>query len=168
MHARMRDVEVLIQAGCPADVVAHCRKVSSMALSLADRFRDPVDRELVRLGGLFHDIGRSRTHDIAHAIAGIEIGRGLGFSDQLLKIIERHVGAGITAAEARRLGLPEKDYVPLTREEQLVSYADNLVSGEREMSFSEALDRFTRILGPDHEGVELFRQQHQTVQGWMK
>ncbi|MHB8845144.1 MAG: HDIG domain-containing metalloprotein [Nitrospirota bacterium] len=164
----MRDVDVLIQAGCSADVVAHCRKVSSMALSLADRLRVPADRELVRLGGLFHDIGRSRTHAIAHAIAGVEIGRALGFSDQLLKIIERHVGAGITAAEARRLGLPEKDYVPLTREEQLVSYADNLISGEREMTYPEALDRFTRILGPDHEGVKLFKRQHQAVQGWMK
>jgi uncharacterized protein len=168
MHARMRDIALLIQAGCPADVVAHSRKVSSKALSFADRLRDPVDRELVRLGGLFHDIGRSRTHDIAHAIAGVEIGRSLGFSEPLLKIIERHVGAGITAAEARRLGLPAQDYLPLTREEQLVSYADNLISGEREISFSEALDRFKRILGPDHEGVELFRRQHQKVQGWMK
>ena len=168
MHALMRDVDMLIQAGCPADVVAHCRKVSSMALSLADRLREPADRELVRLGGLFHDIGRSRTHDIAHAIAGVEIGRALGFSEQLLKIIERHIGAGITAAEARRLGLPEQDYLPLTREEQLVSYADNLISGERDMSYHEALDRFKRILGPDHEGVELFRRQHQDVQAWIR
>ena len=168
MHSRMRDVDVLIQAGCSVDVVAHCRKVSLMALSFADRLRDPVDRELVRLGGLFHDIGRSRTHDIGHAIAGVEIGRALGFSEQLLKIIERHVGAGITAAEARRLGLPAKDYLPLTREEQLVSYADNLISGERDMSYHEALDRFKRILGPDHEGVELFRRQHQDVQAWIR
>jgi uncharacterized protein len=164
----MRDVDMLIQAGCSADVVSHCRKVSSMALSLADRLREPADRELVRLGGLFHDIGRSRTHDIAHAIAGVEIGRSLGFSEQLLKIIERHIGAGITAAEAHRLGLPAQDYLPLTREEQLVSYADNLISGERELSYGEALDRFRRILGPDHEGVELFRRQHQEVQAWIR
>jgi uncharacterized protein len=139
-----------------------------LALSFADRLREPADRELVRLGGLFHDIGRSRTHDIAHAIAGVEIGRALGFSEQLLKIIERHIGAGITAAEARRLGLPEQDYLPLTREEQLVSYADNLISGERDMSYHEAMDRFKRILGPDHEGVELFRRQHQEVQAWIR
>ncbi len=164
----MNDVDVLINAGCSADVVAHCRKVSWKALSLADRLWDPVDRELVRLGGLLHDIGRSRTHDIKHAIAGVEIGRSLGFSEQLLKIIERHVGAGITAAEARRLGLPEQDYVPLTREEKLVSYADNLISGERELSYAEALDRFKRILGPDHEGVELFRKQHAEITAWIK
>ena len=139
-----------------------------MALSLVERLRDPVDRELVRLGGLYHDIGRSRTHDIGHAIAGVDIGRSLGFSEQLLSIIERHVGAGITTVEARRLGLPVRDYLPLTREEKIVSYADNLISGEREMPFVEALERFKRILGPDHEGVELFRRQHAEIQMWMK
>jgi len=164
----MRDVDVLVKAGCPPDVVAHCQKVSMMAVSIAERVKEPVDGELVRLGGLLHDIGRSRTHDIRHAIAGVEIGRSLGFSDQLLLIIERHVGAGITAPEAVRLGLPRKDYLPVSREEKIVSYADNLVSGVREMPFQEALDRFKRILGPDHEGVELFRKQHHEIQEWMK
>ena len=163
----MREVDVLIRAGCSAEVVAHCHKVSTAAVSIAERVKGPVDRELVRLGGLLHDIGRSRTHDIGHAIAGVEIGRRLGFSEQLLLIIERHVGAGITAAEAVRLGLPEKDYLPLAIEEKLVSYADNLISGTRVMPFYEALDRFKRILGPDHEGVELFRKQHAEIQGWM-
>jgi uncharacterized protein len=164
----MRDLDVLVKAGCPADVVAHCQKVSRMAVSIAERVREPADGELVRLGGLLHDIGRSRTHDIRHAIAGVEIGRSLGFSEQLLLIIERHIGAGITAPEAVRLGLPQKDYVPVSREEKIVSYADNLVSGVREMPFQEALDRFKRILGPDHEGVELFRKQHHEIQEWMK
>jgi len=164
----MREADVLIKAGCSAAVVAHCRAVSRMAVFLVDRMRDPVDRELVRLGGLFHDIGRSRTHDIAHAIAGVDVGRSLGFSDQLLKIIERHIGAGITASEALRLGLPAQDYLPLTREEKIVSYADNLISGERELSYVEALDRFKRILGPEHEGVELFRRQHREIRGWIK
>jgi len=163
----MREVDVLVKAGCPADVVAHCHKVSTAAVSIAERVKGPVDRELVRLGGLLHDIGRSRTHDIGHAIAGVEIGRRLGFSEQLLLIIERHVGAGITAAEAVRLGLPEKDYLPLAIEEKIVSYADNLISGTREMPFYEALDRFKRILGPDHEVVELFRKQLAEIQGWM-
>ena len=164
----MSEVEVLINAGCSADVVAHCKKVSAMAVSIARRVRRPVDGELVRSGALLHDIGRSRTHDIAHALAGVEIGRSLGLSEQLLLIIERHIGAGITASEALRLRLPEKDYLPLTPEEKIVSYADNLISGVREMPYYEALDRFKRILGSDHEGVDLFRKQHQEIQDWMK
>lgn len=164
----MRDVDVLVKAGCSAEVVAHCQKVSMTAISIAERVKYPLDRELVRCGAMLHDIGRSRTHGIRHAIAGVEIGRSLGFSEQLLLIIERHVGAGITASEAVRLGLPEKDYLPLSREEKIVSYADNLISGVRQMQFPEALDRFKRILGPDHEGVELFRKQHAEIQEWMR
>jgi uncharacterized protein len=164
----MREVDVLVKAGCASDVVAHCHKVSLLALSIVNRVKQPVDRELVRLGAWFHDIGRSRTHDIGHALAGVEIGRSLGFSEQLLLIIERHIGAGISAAEAVRLGLPGKNYLPLTPEEKIVSYADNLVSGVREMPYYEALDRFKRILGPGHEGVDLFRRQHQEIQEWLK
>lgn len=164
----MRDVEVLIKVGCSPDVVAHCGRVSRAALSIAERLTVPADRELIRLGGLFHDIGRSKTHGIEHALAGVEIARRLEFSAALINIIERHIGAGITASEAVRLGLPEKDYLPVTTEEKIVSYADNLVSGTRQMPFYEALDRFKDILGPDHEGVELFRKQHHEIQGWMK
>jgi len=164
----MKDVVFLIKAGCSSDVVAHCIAVSNAALSIANHIAISVDRELVRQGGLFHDIGRARTHDIGHAIAGVEIAKALGFSDELLNIIERHIGAGITAREAVRLGLPEKNYLPLSAEEKLVSYADNLTSGTREMQFPDALDRFKRILGPDHEGVELFMKQHEEIRGWMK
>ncbi len=163
-----RDKDLLISVGCSPAVVAHCLKVSQTAAAIAERITRPVDRELVRQGGLFHDIGRSRTHGIDHALAGVALGRELGFSEALLAIIERHVGAGITAAEAVRLGLPEKDYLPQTPEEKIVSYADNMLNGTVELPFSRALERFRKILGPEHEGVALFRAQHQEIQGWMQ
>ncbi|MDH4163868.1 MAG: HDIG domain-containing protein [Nitrospirota bacterium] len=161
--------QVLIDTGCSPDVVAHCRAVSLAAEALAARvLAAPVDVDLVRQGGLLHDIGRSRTQGIGHALAGVEIGRGLGFSPALLNIIERHIGAGITAGEAERLGLPRRDYLPITVEEKIVSYADNLTKGSTPMSFEAALRRFTEILGHDHEGIELFRRQHDEVQSWMR
>ncbi len=164
----MQGVDVLLRAGCSPDVIAHCVMVSKKALAIAGRVTIAVDRELVGQGGLFHDIGRSKTHGIDHALAGVEIAKSLGFPPSLINIIERHIGAGITASEAQRLGLPKKDYLPLTVEEKIVSYADNMISGVREMPFYEALDRFKEILGPEHEGVELFRKQHQEIQEWMK
>jgi len=165
----MREDKILIDAGCSPGVIAHCEAVSRTAVGFAERVKSvPVDRELVRLGGLFHDIGRARSHDIHHALTGVQIGRELGFSEQLLAIIERHIGAGITAAEAGRLGLPKKDYLPVTPEEKIVSYADNLTKGASAMSFEEALERFRQILGPDHEGVGLFVRQHEEIQGWMR
>jgi uncharacterized protein len=162
------EVEVLITAGCSPAIIAHCEAVSILALSIAGRVRIPVDCELARRGGLFHDIGRSRIQGIGHAVAGAELAKKLGFPDALIHIILRHIGAGITAGEAERLGLPKKDYLPLTPEEKIVSYADNLHSGVRVMSFSEALGRFRSILGPGHEGIELFEKQHREIQGWMK
>ncbi len=164
----MFDKQILVSAGCSPDVIAHSIAVSMVALSMAERAAVAVDREMVRQGGLLHDIGRSRTHGIEHAIVGAEIARKLGFSDSLISIIERHIGAGITASEAERLGLPKKDYIPLTPEEKIVSYADNLISGVIEIPFPAALDRFKTILGPDHEGVGLFIKQHREIQGWMR
>jgi uncharacterized protein len=165
----MQEAKVLIAAGCSPGVVAHCLAVSRTAGILAEQMkRISIDRELVRLGGLFHDIGRSRSHDIHHALEGVKIGREIGFPEQLLSIIERHIGAGITASEAERLGLPKKDYLPLTPEEKIVSYADNLTKGTDAMHFNDAVQRFRDILGPGHEGIELLYRQHEEIQGWMK
>jgi uncharacterized protein len=162
------EIKILAHAGCAPDIIAHCVAVSRSALAMTDRFNISIDRDLVRFGGLLHDIGRSRTQGIEHALAGAELSRLLGFSDDIVKIIERHIGAGITAAEAVRLGLPKKDYLPITPEEKIVSYADNLISGTKLLSFPEALDRFRNILGPQHEGIQLFIQQHTEIQAWMK
>ncbi len=164
----MYDESLLIKAGCSPDVIAHCMAVSRAAGDIASRVSVSVDLNLVRQGGLFHDIGRARTQGIGHAIAGVEIGRGFGFPKALLNIIERHIGAGISTAEARRLGLPEKDYLPVTPEEKIVSYADNLTKGSSPMSIEDAVERFREILGPDHEGIGMLLTQHREIQGWMK
>lgn len=162
------DIALLKAAGCSADIIAHSVAVSNKALFLAERVTIELDRDLVKQGGLLHDIGRSRTHGIEHAVLGAELVKGLGLSQALVRIIERHIGAGITAPEAERLGLPKKDYLPLTPEEKLVSYADNLMSGVREMAFDEALARFKKILGPDHESIGFFTRQHQEIQAWLQ
>lgn len=164
----MHSEEILLQVGCPSSVIEHSKAVSRLAVSLAVRARIQMDTELVRLGGLLHDIGRSRTQGIDHAIVGETIARELGFPEPILRIIERHIGAGITAGEAARLGLPKKDYIPVTPEEKIVSYADNLVMGITVVDFEKALARFEKTLGPDHEGVGMFIRQHEEIQGWLR
>lgn len=168
MPALIMAAEILAQAGCSRGVIAHCAAVARLAAEIAAAVTVPVDPGLVRLGGLLHDIGRSRTRGIDHAVAGAEIGLALGLDERIIRIIERHIGAGITAAEAERLGLPKRDYLPLTAEEKIVSYADNLVSGTTVLDFERALERFRDILGPDHEGVGLFLRQHREIRDWMR
>ena len=61
---------------CPKNVVEHCLAVSDYAYELALAIKNngyDVDVELVRLGGLLHDIGRSKTHGIDHGVVGAEI-----------------------------------------------------------------------------------------------
>ncbi len=83
--------------------------------------------DLVEAGALLHDLGRSKTHSVNHVIAGAEIARVEDLPQQVVSIIERHVGGGITAEEAKALGWPEGSYFPETLEEKIVSYADKLV-----------------------------------------
>ncbi len=82
---------------------------------------------------LLHDIGRTKTHTIKHAVVGAEILRNLNFPDEIVNITIKHIGAGIPPKEAEILGLPPGDYMPHTLEEKIVAHADNLVNGTIEV-----------------------------------
>jgi uncharacterized protein len=120
----------------------------------------------VLAGALLHDIGRSVTHDVTHAIVGARIAERLGLPRAIIDIIERHIGAGLTTTDALELGLPPKDYIPLTREEKLVSYADSLISGTRVDSYEQTVEKLKRILGDGHPGIERFIRMHEEVTSW--
>ncbi|WP_263641050.1 HDIG domain-containing metalloprotein [Methanobrevibacter arboriphilus] len=45
---------------------------------------------------LLHDIGRSKTNEINHAIIGANLAIENGFSNEVASIIEKHVGSGIS------------------------------------------------------------------------
>lgn len=131
---------LLVKCGCSSDVIEHSRTVAGyardIAMSIIKNAKKKghsinIDMDAVFLGGLLHDIGRSRTHGISHAVAGAAIALQNGFGDKVVNIIERHTGAGITMEEAAVLGLPRKDYLPVTIEERIVAHADNLVFGSR-------------------------------------
>jgi uncharacterized protein len=47
-----------------------------------------------------------------------------------VSIIERHIGAGMTADECSLEGLLPRDCMPVTVEEKIVANADNLMGGE--------------------------------------
>jgi uncharacterized protein len=141
---------------CPKNVVEHCLAVSDYAYELALAIKNngyDVDVELVRLGGLLHDIGRSKTHGIEHGVVGAEILRDLGFDERLALIAERHIGAGITKEEAIELGLPPKDYLPVTLEEKIVAHADNLIFGTERVEIDAVIEKFEKRLGKNHPSI---------------
>ncbi|VVB93715.1 HD domain protein [uncultured archaeon] len=133
-------IALLIKSGCSKDVIKHCRIVAEHARKIAIEINKcaekkgssaNIDIDAVFIGSLLHDIGRGKTHGIDHAVVGAAVAVENGLSDKLVKIIERHIGAGITMEDAIPLGLPAKDYLPVTIEEKIVAHADNLIFGER-------------------------------------
>lgn len=147
------EIELLEKENTPENVIEHCKAVCRKAMKIAANF-DDADKDLIRKGALLHDIGRSRTHGITHAIVGAEIARRYGYSTDVLNIIERHIGAGITAEEAEKLGLPKKSYVPQTLEEKIVAHADNLVSGSREVDLDFVIEKWQRTIEDSADNIE--------------
>lgn len=167
-----QEIELLKRIKCPSNVIDHAaavkRKAMDIVSSLAEDAAMDVDAELVRRGALLHDIGRSITHRLNHAVEGARLARELGLDEALIGIIERHIGSGITKEEAIGLGLPAMDYLPATREEKIVSYADSLTNHTTHLTFEDAFERLSRLLGKDHAALGRFRAMHEEILSWMR
>lgn len=173
------DIDLLKRAGLADKDLGHSIRVALKALDVAARLNAPVDVVLVARGALLHDLGKAKSKGFDHGIAGAELGKTLGLPDSLTTIMEKHVNAGLTASEAKDLGLPQKDYTPSRLEERIVIYADKLsdiishpdglVSGEE-----EAEQRFAEILKANPalnkgEGpLARHLQYHEEIQSLMK
>ncbi len=136
-------IELLKLVECSDKVISHCKVVSDYAMEMAEKIYHngyAVDVELVQIGALLHDIGRSRTHDIRHGVEGVILAKDFGLDDKIAGIIRTHIGAGITPEDTVSLGLPPDRYIPLTLEEKIVAHADNLVEDETKVSISEKVE----------------------------
>mgnify|MGYP003394146393 CR=1 FL=1 len=135
---------MLRKAGCSDKVIAHCKAVGVCAGEYA-QLNPFIDLSLVQAGALLHDIGRGSTHTIAHAQAGADLLRTLGFSENIARIVECHTGAGLTADECTILGLSPRDCIPRTSEEKIVCHADNLLAGTRRMSIEQSISSASHL-----------------------
>jgi uncharacterized protein len=159
-------LRLLYESGCSKRVIAHCKAVSKLAVKFANSCKNrglDVDVKLVEIGALLHDIGRSKTHDVNHAIAGVEIAKSLNLPQSIVSIIAHHVGGGITADEAKTLGWPVKDYLPTTLEEKLVTYADKLIEGLKVVPIEKTLMNLSLDLGENHPAIARLRRLHEEL-----
>jgi len=132
-------IDILEKCGCSDSVIRHCKAVRNLAVVIAEKVG--ADIELIEAGSLLHDIGRSKTHGIFHAVEGVKIAKKLDLSENIIKIIERHIGAGISKKVAKELGLPEKDYIPITIAEKIVCHADNLIDNCKRQNIEKEVER---------------------------
>jgi uncharacterized protein len=142
LTTRAEAVKLLEESGCAPNVVEHCKEVASLAVEIADKIKaagHEVNSGLVESGALLHDFGRCQTHEINHAVEGFKLAKSRGVEPEVSEIIKRHIGAGISKEEARKLGLPEDDYFPRSLEEKIVSHADNLVKGTKRITIEERI-----------------------------
>lgn len=132
-------LDMLKKCGCSEEVIKHCLAVRDVAVKIAKKAN--ADIRLVEAGALLHDIGRSITHDTPHAIKGGKIAKKLDLPEEIIRIIERHIGAGLSANEAKFLGLPEKDFIPETLEEKIVCHADSLIDHNKKQNIEREIEK---------------------------
>jgi uncharacterized protein (TIGR00295 family) len=132
-------IEILKIAGCSKEVINHCIAVRDIAVKIAKKADANI--KLVEIGSLLHDIGRSKTHGIRHAVEGVKIAKKLNLDKSIIRIIECHIGAGILSKDAKKLGLPKKNYLPISLEEKIVCHADNLVNGNKKQPVEKEVEK---------------------------
>ncbi|MHC1610768.1 MAG: TIGR00295 family protein [Candidatus Methanospirareceae archaeon] len=160
---RSECIRLLRAVGCNEGIIKHCNAVAELALEIARRHRNTVNEELILRGALLHDIGRTRSHGVDHGFVGGEIARELGLEESLVRIIQRHVGAGITAEEAKEVGLPPVDLIPETMEEKIVAHADNLIDSGKRTGIEDAIADLKSKLGETHPSIKRMIALHKAV-----
>ncbi len=174
------DIAMLRNAGMSKDDITHSTHVAEKALELAGRIGgSSIDQELVGRGALFHDLGKTKTHEMEHGKIGAELGRSLGLPKEVTDIMEKHIRGGLTAPEAKELNLPVKDYTLRRLEERIIIYADRLVDiihdgvvalnaeSEAETRFEEILRTYPQY-GKNALTLDRYLGYHQELQGLLK
>lgn len=165
LPTRKEAFQILREAGCQENVIKHCEAVAKLAVEIAKKFLKRglmVNIELVEIGSLLHDIGRSKTHSVDHAIIGAQIAEELKLPKSIVAIIKRHVGGGISAEEAEKLGWPADIYTPQTIEEKIISYADKLIEGTQRVPIEKTIEKF-RQNGLPPSAINRIKKLHEEV-----
>jgi len=150
-------INMLKRERSPEGLIKHSIAVSEVSIILALALRErgyDIDLELVKMGGLLHDVGRVKTHSVRHGYLGGRLLRTMGVDERIARIAERHVGGGISKKETQRLNLPQKEYVPETLEEKVVCFADKIVEMDCVIPLEKTLEKFREKLGNDSDSVK--------------
>lgn len=111
-----------------SQILKHCEATRHKALQIVTLLAQKIqiNQQLLEIGALLHDIGRAHVHDITHGFIGGQILLQHKYPANIVSIVERHVLGGFSANEAIVLGLPRRDFIPITWEEKIVCVADKL------------------------------------------
>ncbi len=162
---REEALQILEEENTPQNVIEHCKAVARKAVAIAKEIKaagHDVNLQLVETGALLHDIGRSQTHGIDHGYMGGVILRARGLKEYA-HICERHIAAGLSKAEAKRFGLPPKEYIPQTIEEKIIADADNLTEDTHPIQIGEEIQKL-RDAGVPEEAITRVRELYEEIE----
>lgn len=149
----------------------HAGKVTELALEMARKHPElELDLQFIEEAAMLHDLGIFLTDApriyccgtepyLCHGYLGAELLRSRGY-ERHARVCERHTGTGLTKeiVASNDWGLPVKDFVPETLEEQLICFADKFYSKtkylETARTFEQVVESMSRI---SPEAVEKVR-----------
>lgn len=122
-------------------LLTHSECVARKALQIVDKHPElKLDRTFIQEAAMLHDIGIVKCDApgiecfgtepyIKHGIIGADMLRAAGYPKHA-RVCERHTGAGIALQDIleQHLPLPHQDFLPETKEEQVICYADKFYS----------------------------------------
>jgi len=164
-------LRLLHNIGCSDEVIEHCRLVSRIAENIAESCKAngiDLNFDLVVIGAILHDMGRSKTNSVQHGVVGAQLAREMKLPEELILIIERHIGAGIPSEEAVSLGLPDREYLPQSLEEKIVAYADKLAAGSRRTTIDSEISRLSKELGSSHPAIQRLKDLDKEIQSLLE
>lgn len=136
-------IELMKKLKLPFSVRYHSHLVAKKALEIADKItKADLDRNLIEIGALLHDIGRTRTHGFNHGIEGGKILKQHGCLESLIKICETHILGGLDKEDAKEVGLPVREYIPESLEEKIVSLADKYSMGRKTVTIDQRFKKW--------------------------
>ena len=154
----------------PYHVRRHSLKVAEKALAIAEKItKMKINLNLIEIGALLHDIGRSKTHGFKHALIGGKILRERGFPEELARICETHILGGLDKEDAKAVGLPERNFLPNSIEQKIICLADKHMAGTREVSIEQRFRKWflkygrTKILLKSKKRIENIQKEIQNL-----
>ena len=139
-------------------LVKHSTSVADKAVSLSRRHPELQLDEIIKTNAPEIYCFGDKPY-ICHGYLGAEMLRGLGYDRHAL-VCERHTGAGISKEDVkiRNLPLPLRDFMPLSKEEITICFADKFFSKTkllREKTVEQAIVSLSKY---GNKGVERFKE----------
>ena len=138
-------LKILQDSNVPSNIIAHSKQVCNVALKIADlleRKGIKINRNLVQAGALLHDVKKLSPND--HVIEGFELIKSLGYPE-VAEVLKKH---GL-------YHLDKEEFLPKTREEKIVFYADKRVKNDGVVSVEERFEYIKQRYKKEDIGQEL-------------